>query len=554
MRLQTSAKAHSALPSLLSVWFVALAFGMASPLRAAPNDAPSPPLGDRNRDLLASRFFEAPIQSWTIELPKDSLESLRRDPREYVRAHITIGTNLFRDVGIHLKGSAGSKRSVDDRPALSLKFNRFSKGQRAFGCEKLHLNNSVQDPSCLHENLGSRLYRRLGIPTPRATHAVLRFNGRDLGLYVVKEAWDDDFIRRHFPEDGDAPGNLYEGGFVGDIDRRLQRDAGKGPADGSDLARLRAATQVPLKDRLEALRSVLDTERFLTLAATQLVLDDRDGYVRNRNNYRVYFRGSDAKAVFMPHGMDQLLGNPDAPVRDAWVGLVAQAYFSIPQHRILLRERMRELLNDRLSEPWLTNEVRQLQARMDAVLATLPPSDRGSLSRAGEDVVSRIQRRLKVVRRELQDWPDPLPSWQPGQEMLLGRWGLMIQSGAATAETNAPASGSRSTLHFSIQKPDTRASFRTTITLPAGNYRFVGRCKTHHLDAFEDQFGRGAAIRSTGSTSTPASRLEGSSPWSPLHFDLEHPEDGALELIVEVRGNRGEAWFDTDSLRIIALR
>lgn len=529
------------------VWLVAwLALDVTFLLQAAPTPV------IESRDLEAARFFEGPIQRWDIHLNDDALESLRRDPREYVRADVRIGDHRFKDVGVHLKGSAGSKRSVDDRPALSLKFNRFSKGQRAFGCEKLHLNNSVQDPSCLHENLGSRIYDRLGIPTTRATHALLRFNGREMGLYVLKEAWDDDFIRRHFPADASKPGNLYEGGFVGDIDRRLQRDAGNGPLDGSDLARLRAATKAPLKDRLAALESTLDMDRFLTLAATQLALDDRDGYVRNRNNYRVYFRGADSRAVFMPHGMDQLLANADAPIRDAWAGLVAQAFFSIPQKRLLLRERLRALLENGLDEAWVTNEVQQLQARMDAALAQLPPNERGSWPHAGEDLIQRIHRRFTVIRRELQDWPDPLPSWRPGQELPLGRWGLMVQSGAALAETNAITSGSVSALHFSIQKPDTRASFRTTITLPAGNYRLVGRCKTQRLEAFEDQFGRGAAIRTTGSTSTRESRLEDSSPWTHLHYDLEHPEDGAIEFIVEVRGNHGEAWFDLDSLRIIA--
>jgi hypothetical protein len=497
-------------------------------------------------------LFEGAIQRWVVQIHPGELDGLRNSPREYVRATVRVGNKTFTDVGIHIKGSAGSKRSVDDRPALSLKFNRFVKGQRGFGCEKLHLNNSVQDPSSLHENLASRLYARIGIPTTRATQALLQFNGREMGIYVVKEAFDDDFIRRKFPEDAAKAGNLYEGGFVGDIDRRLQRDAGDGPTDGSDLERLRMAAKAPLKDRWQALSGALDTDRFLTLAATQLILDDRDGYVRNRNNYRIYFRGTDGRAVFMPHGMDQLLMHADAPVRDAWGSILAHAYFALPEQRIQLRERLRSLLDGGLNEQWITNEVLHLQTRLDKALEQLPIPERGGLSRAGQDLVSRIHQRYNTVRRELREWPDPLPSWRPGQQLALTKWGLMIQSGAALAETNTMAAGAIPAVHFAVQKPETRASLRTTVTLPAGSYRFVGRCKTHKLESFEDQFGRGAAIRVTGSSSTKESRLEGDTGWTTLYFDVENPEDGAMEFILEVRANRGEAWFERESLRIIA--
>ncbi|MFM8357732.1 MAG: hypothetical protein ACKOET_04165, partial [Verrucomicrobiota bacterium] len=84
----------------------------------------------------------------------------------------------------------------------------------------------------------------------------------------------------------------------------------------------------------------------------------------------------------------------------------------------------------------------------------------------------------------------------------------------------------------------------------AGAHRWHGRTKTRGVEPFEDQFGRGAALRLTGSTA--AQRLEGDTDWTGLQFQFEQREEGPVELIVELRANRGEAWFDLGSLALEA--
>ena len=59
-----------------------------------------------------------------------------------------------------------------------------------------------------------------------------RLNGRDLGFYVLKEGFDHYFLRRYFD---DASGNLYDGGFLKDLDGELKKQMGAGPEDRSDL-------------------------------------------------------------------------------------------------------------------------------------------------------------------------------------------------------------------------------------------------------------------------------------------------------------------------------
>jgi len=67
-------------------------------------------------------------------------------------------------VAVHLKGAAGSFRQVDDNPALTLSFGKLSSGQRFHGLRKIHLNNSVQDPSFSTEDICGGMFHAAGVP------------------------------------------------------------------------------------------------------------------------------------------------------------------------------------------------------------------------------------------------------------------------------------------------------------------------------------------------------------------------------------------------------
>lgn len=501
--------------------------------------------GRAENQAAADAFFAGPILKWEIRLSEDALQSLRTDPRRYVPAEVTVSGRTYPGVGIHLKGSAGSKRPVDDRPAMTLNFDRFNDRQRVFGLEKLHFNNSVQDPSCLNDPLASRIYRAAGIPATRATHAAVHLNGRPLGFYVIKEAYDDDYLKRHFPEDAPRHGNLYDGGFIRDILSSLEIDAGKGPRDQSDLAALRDATSAPLADRPARLRRTLDVDRFLDFMAIQMALDDWDGYVRNRNNFRIYFR-PDGRATFLPSGMDQLLRHPEAAVRDAYMGRVANALMALPAERIRLRDRMRHLSTTVLSEAWMLAQIEELQNRLEAAVP-LTGLDANAVLQDRASNRSRVQRRLQHVRQELAAWPDPLPPWPPGRRHPLGTasWTPYVQTGKADCTVTNDDSGRR-VLHIRVHEDKTRATVRSSLTLPAGRYRLAGQARTRGVNPLKDDLGTGAGLRLTGVTGT--GHLEGDTPWSALTHEFDQSEDGPVEFILELRAQSGEAWFDLDSL------
>jgi len=123
-----------------------------------------------------------------IDLAPDELKALQQDNRKFVRTTVREGTNVWKEVGIHVKGAAGSTRDLNDKPALTLAFAKFTPGQRFHGLRKIHLNNSVQDGSYLTENICSELFRKAGVPTPRVSYATLELNGKKKGLYVLSVA------------------------------------------------------------------------------------------------------------------------------------------------------------------------------------------------------------------------------------------------------------------------------------------------------------------------------------------------------------------------------
>ena len=262
-------------------------------------------------------FTPGVIPRLRIELEPSAMESLRKEPRGFVVGKVSEGSTNYPKVAVHLKGSTGSFRAVDDKPGLTLDFCRFDEGHRFHGLRRIHLNNSVEDPSYANEKLGSELFQAAGVPAPRVTRATLVLNGRNLGLYVLKEGFTEDFLAGHFKR---VSGELYEPEAGHDIDQRLKRSSVLAPvADREALRTLAAAVVEPDPDRRwRRLEAVLDTDRFLAFMAMEVMLGHRDGYCLARNNFRVYHDLDTGKVVFFPMAWTSCWARRICPGSPAW--------------------------------------------------------------------------------------------------------------------------------------------------------------------------------------------------------------------------------------------
>lgn len=130
-----------------------------------------------------NEFFAegAPLRTLEIVISQTNQVELFKDPRAYVPVEIKEGSRLYTNVALHLKGNeGGSFRPLHERPAMTVNFDKFQKGQLFHGLDKIYLNNSVEDGSYMAEMLGSELFRRAGVPAPRIGYARVSLNGTRL--------------------------------------------------------------------------------------------------------------------------------------------------------------------------------------------------------------------------------------------------------------------------------------------------------------------------------------------------------------------------------------
>src|SRR6185503_10732192 len=428
-------------------------------------------------------LFTGPVPSVSITIPAEGMKVLRdykqvwRQPRpERIDARATVheGGQVYTNVALHLKGSY-TFQPIDGRPSLTLNFDKFAPGQRFHGLTKIHLNNSMQDPSALCEQFARELFADAGVPSPRATPVLVRLNGRDLGSCVLVEGANKNFVKRNFAS---VKGNLYDGGSGGDVTKALEADSGEHPEDRSDLTNLVSAAREPdMPRRLARLEQVLDVERFITLAAVEDLIVHWDGYAIGCNNYRVFHDATRDKMVFMPHGLDQLFGvssSPTLSLTPPFKGMVAKALFAVPEARRRYLQRIERLA---------TNEFRaeKLHARVDRLAARLRPALSGDLPEEFDEAVhalkSRITQRMRSVAQQLGNTKRPV-QFPEGGVMRLAGW--TFKGGPNQPSTGSRrGDGQRDVLRVDAGGAlESSGAWRTTLFLDAGHYEFTGMART----------------------------------------------------------------------------
>lgn len=350
-----SIKKSSLTPFLLAFALTACLF--APERSAAAGSKPTQPAGESD-----ALFSQPEILRLKIEIPEANLASLKKEPKTYVRAKLREGGEVYSETGIRYKGGDLS-RADEKKPSFNVKFNEFDQAQRFHGQRKITLDNSSNDPTYLAEILASELFRAGGVPAPRCTFAIVELNGRDLGLYVLAEGVNRDFLSRYFDM---TKGNLYEGDH-NDITDKLDKDSGDNRTDQPDLAALaEAANETKPARRWKPLEQVLDTDRFLSFVALEVITWHPEGYAIKAGKYRIYHNPATDRMVFMPHGLERCFTRGDGPLMPAMGGLVARAMLQNAEGERRLRQRISELLTK-------VFRVDALHARMDQWVAKIRP-------------------------------------------------------------------------------------------------------------------------------------------------------------------------------------
>ncbi len=500
-----------------------------------------------NRLPPAHEFFTGSrVRTFKITVEQPGLAVLERNDRSYVRATVTEGTNVFKNVGIHLKGM-GSFRPFNEKPSLAVKFDKYVPDQDYFGMSKLMLNNASQDGTYLAELIATQMFRDAGMPAARVAHAFVEVNGRPLGLYVAIEAMNKDFLKQYFRN---TKGNLYEA-YLQDIDQKLDLDGGTDRTQ-SDLTNLLAVARIRKPaERWPALQQVLEVDKYISHLVLELFASHTDGYARNRNNYRLYHDPATSRFNFLVHGLDWAYSDTGVSIEPPLGSIITKAVVQTPQGRQLYRERVRQLYTNVFRVEVMTNRVNAAVAKLQA--AARSTNEAREFRNFGNEMRNRIVARHRNIAEQIAK-PEPKP--------------LVVAVGGAAALTgwkqkeatdrwvqDEPTVDGRSTFHIRAVKGETIASWRTGVLLEEGSYRLQALASVAQVVALTNdvKLANGAGLRASGEKRTQ--QLIGDANWTALEYEFVIEAGGETkELICELRARSGEVWFDKASLKLIRAK
>jgi spore coat protein H len=527
---------------------LALATGASKSDKGKALRDPAKPSKEKKSDPSNALFAtNAPILTFKIDVSGGEWAALQKDNRAYVRGSVSVGEQVFKDVGIRLKGN-GSFRPLNEKPSLVVKFDRYVPDQTCFGETKIALNSSSQDGTYLADFIANGLFRDANVPVSRVTHARLILNGRALGIYVLVEMHNKEFLKRWF---GNARGNLYEA-YLADIDSQMDQDNGD---DRSQNDRKKFAEVLKIPDPAERwakLPQVLDVDRYLSHLVCEIFTSHTDGYAMNRNNYRIYHNPDTDRFTFIGHGVDWAFANGAVAITPAPNALVTKAVMTSGAGRKLFNERFGTLLTNAYRLEVLTNRVNASVARL--VAHAQNTNEAKDFLRYGSEMNARLVNRWQFITNKLYGPPPIQLAFDRDGMARLNGWSRKTDKESQPALHKRGVEGSRHVLHISATNGPCFASWRTRVALQPGQYVFEGELRTAGIIAQTNktEIGVGAGLRISGGKRTN-DFVVGDAPWQRFQYAMTRGNDDPeeVELVCELRAMKGDVWFDEDSLRIV---
>jgi hypothetical protein len=231
--------------------------------------------------------------------------------------------------------------------------------------------------------------------------------------------------------------------------------------------------------------------------------------------------------------------NPDM------AGLVARAIMEIPEGRQRYAAKFKELFNTLFVSEILTNRVNQLLADLRP---RLNASTFKEMRRDTAELCVQIGERERSLRNQLSE-PDPaFPEFDRDVAFLSG-WKAFDEPAGGKMHDGQRAEN-KDLLRI-VAGAKTLASWRTTVRLKEGRYRFEGRARVTGVTSLPFGNSQGAGLRVAGKPQRSA-ELTDTSGWEGLkiEFEVRSPEE-LVVLICQLRAAKGEAWFEKASLSLV---
>lgn len=317
----------------------------------APVEIPSPNWQSGLSDYL---YDQEVLHTFELTISDEAFADINSDPSEeqYVEGSLTFEGETISPVGIRYKGSVGAwvgcvaggslfepdGEKTCTKLSMKVKINWEDSSRTFWGVKKLQFHSMNLDPTQMHERLGYWLFRKIGVPAPRATHARLLINGNYVGLYSFVEQIDGRFVDRQF-DDGD--GNLYKEvwplNHQGSARKRSEfRDALKTNEEDEvtvdhilTFSKELAAAQKSELPQIVA--KWMDVDEIIRWAVVDRAIRNDDGPLHwycfdgcNNHNFYWYEEPTTGRLHLIPWDLDSAFANivsdanPVTPIADKW--------------------------------------------------------------------------------------------------------------------------------------------------------------------------------------------------------------------------------------------
>ena len=133
----------------------------------------------------------------------------------------------------------------------------------------------------------------------------------------------------------------------------------------------------------------------------ETLLASVDGYMVNKNNWRLYQRPRDGKWLFIAHGMDRVFAESEMPLFPPTYGRLAHEFFQHPELRQLYLKTLEQLLQKCHRPEFLEKRIDELSPRILALLRQTNPQEMQAFSKTADKLKERIAARRAFLAREL---------------------------------------------------------------------------------------------------------------------------------------------------------
>ncbi|NOY27691.1 MAG: hypothetical protein GXP62_17640 [Oligoflexia bacterium] len=338
-------------------------------------------------------FSDDVLPHFDLELSAESIAALEASPYDYVQGTLIYDGTRYEPIGVRTKGQ-NSWESITEKPSLKIKLDKYVDGPgQLLGHTDLTLQNMDNDYSMMHERVAYRLYRALGIPAARATHATLSINGEPYGLYTHLETVNQQMVARWFD---DSDGTLFEQWDVDYYDSYIPSfQLEYGPDDRTDLQGLAdAMEQSDPGTAVLAGSEFLSWDSFRAYWAAGAVVGQFDAYPYSSpgDDCHVYDDPTSGVLHYIPHGMDETFYystynvestangilaatcRQDADCRDAWVASIDDALdvadrTALYDYAVFVRDQIADLVPADTHKPYDDATVAYYQDDMLSFMA-----------------------------------------------------------------------------------------------------------------------------------------------------------------------------------------